>query len=94
MNRFRSFQIRIKYFTWPQSYYSLEKYILIVYFRCIGDLERKGRDSLFAIDAINGNEGIKKRQKQQEKEDLVTQSGKATDNLTAISRQLAETVER
>ena len=40
------------------------------------------------------HEGIRKRQKQKEKEDLVTQSGKATDNLASISRQLAETVER
>ena len=69
-------------------------YVYCLFIRCIGELERKGRDSLFTIDAIEGNEGIKKRQKQKEKENLVTQSGKATDNLAAISRQLAETVER
>ena len=56
-------------------------------------MERKGRESLFAND-LDDQEGIKKRRKQKEKEDLVTQSGKATDNLASISRQLAETVER
>ncbi len=61
--------------------------------RCIGELERKGRESLFTNDMDN-QDGIKKRRKQKEKEDLVTQSGKATDNLASISRQLAETVER
>jgi hypothetical protein len=43
---------------------------------------------------MDDQEGIKKRRKQKEKEDLVSQSGKATDNLSSISRQLAETVER
>ena len=43
---------------------------------------------------MDNQDGIKKRRKQKEKEDLVTQSGKATDNLASISRQLAETVER
>ena len=43
---------------------------------------------------MEDQQGIRKRRKQKEKEDLVTQSGKATDNLAAISRQLAETVER
>ena len=62
--------------------------------RCIGELERKGRDTLFTNNAEEDQEGIKRRLKQKEKEDLVTQSGKATDNLAAISRQLAETVER
>ena len=62
-------------------------------FRCIGELERKGREDLFTHDTED-HEGIRKRQKQKEKEDLVTQSGKATDNLASISRQLAETVER
>lgn len=61
--------------------------------RCIGELERKGRECLFTND-MDDQEGIKKRRKQKEKEDLVSQSGKATDNLSSISRQLAETVER
>ena len=61
--------------------------------RCIGELERKGREDLFTNDTED-HEGIRKRQKQKEKEGLVTQSGKATDNLASISRQLAETVER
>ena len=65
----------------------------LVSFRCIGELERKGREDLFTHDTED-HEGIRKRQKQKEKEDLVTQSGKATDNLASISRQLAETVER
>ena len=56
-------------------------------------MERKGRESLFTND-MEDQEGLKKRRKQKEKEDLVTQSGKATDNLASISRQLAETVER
>merc|ERR1712077_184916 len=43
---------------------------------------------------MDNQDEIKKRRKQKEKEDLVTQSGKATDNLALISRQLAETVER
>ena len=62
--------------------------------RCIGELERKERDYLFTQDSGEDPEGLRKRQKQREKEDLVTQSGKATDNLASISRQLAETVER
>ena len=62
--------------------------------RCIGELERKERDYLFTQDPGEDPEGLRKRQKQREKEDLVTQSGKATDNLASISRQLAETVER
>ena len=62
--------------------------------RCIGELERKERDYLFTQDTGEDPERLRKRQKQREKEDLVTQSGKATDNLASISRQLAETVER
>ena len=62
--------------------------------RCIGDLERTGRESLFTLLSEDDQGGIKKRRKQREKEDLVTHSGKATDHLATISRHLAETVER
>ena len=71
--------------------------------RCIAELERQGRDSLFAPSGEDGVsnsyasddlETVRQRRRQRDKEDLVTNSGHATDRLAAISRQLAETVQR
>ena len=90
-------ELRMIFITHQYHYHACRSFITMPFphsNRCIGELERKERDYLFTQDSGEDPEGLRKRQKQREKEDLVTQSGKATDNLASISRQLAETVER
>jgi len=74
--------------------------------RCISRLDASGRDELFGggsgaedskatLDSSGGGtEFLRQRRQQMDREEAVRQNSQATDKLAAISRQLAETVER
>merc|ERR1712029_14108 len=74
--------------------------------RCISRLDASGRDLLMGgaggsdggtsetSSADPSNEVRQRQRKQMDREEAVRQSGQATDKLAAISRQLADTVER
>jgi len=70
--------------------------------RCISRLDASGRVSLLgeesstagAATAASSSELRQRARQQMDREEAVRQSGQATDRLAAISRQLADTVER
>jgi len=70
--------------------------------RCISRLDASGRVSLLgeesstagAATAASSGELRQRARQQMDREEAVRQSGQATDRLAAISRQLADTVER
>ncbi len=61
---------------------------------CIAKLDKRGRDALLSSPSDMLMQSGNQRRKLKDKVELVSQEGKATDQLSAISRNLAATVER
>lgn len=64
--------------------------------KCILQMQNRERDQLFreSTAAEGAGGGAHQRKKAKDREALLSDSGQVTDNLAAISRQLADTVQR